>query len=156
LMNRFFLFSIGLLVLIFFIAFFWKPMKEGFDSGLGLLDTVGTYPNSLVDRMLTFYPSTHRLGVSDVSSTDVWWRNPSFVEGSYKQITNNLRYQNNPDNGRSTPIEFSFALYDNNQLASNYTYPLPPTPNCSEGVRVNYFQSYPSLMPFYNNDNILY
>jgi len=152
-MNRFSI--IGLLVLtlfIFFIAFFGKSMKEGFDS----IDTVGTYPNSLVDRMLTFYPSTNRLGVSDVSSTDVWWKYPSFVEGSYKQITNNLKYQNNPDNGRSTPIEFSFALYDNNQLASNYTYPLPPATNCSEGVRVNYFQSYPSLMPFYNTDNILY
>ena len=60
--------------------------------------------------------------------------------GSYAQITNNLRYRNNPDDGQCRRSEFCGALYKDNQLMSNISKPLGPVPD-TPGTRVGYFRT---------------
>lgn len=96
------------------------------------------------------YPLTGRKTVSDKNYNDIWWEYPIFKEGSYKQITNNLRYYNNPDEGICIRADFCNALYDYKKVKSNYVLPLPPVslPNKNKGesARVNYYWAQPDLL----------
>ena len=105
------------------------------------LEEAGNYPVS-EDKPILYkeYPYTGRKTVSDNTASDVWWHYPIFTEGSYAQITNNLKYQRNPDNGTCVDSEFCGVLYKDNQEASNITVPLPPVAD-GEGVRVGYFRT---------------
>jgi hypothetical protein len=86
----------------------------------------------------------------------MWWHYPIFEVGSYKQITNNLRYPNNPDTGRCMPAELCGTLYKEKQLKSNYIEPLPPVDPRS-GTRVGYFTTNINMLPFRTDEpNILY
>jgi hypothetical protein len=89
----------------------------------------------------------------------MWWHYPTFSLGSYKQITNNIRYPNNPDIGRCTPGSMCGALYHEKYLGSNYVTPLPPV-NSMSGTRVGYFTTDEQLidsLPFRTDmQNILY
>lgn len=76
--------------------------------------------------------------ITDNQYNNIWWRYPSLKVGSYKQITNNIRYSNNPDNGKISPPEFSGAFYKDHQSKSNYTKLLPPAPLYNR-KRVNYY-----------------
>lgn len=102
------------------------------------------------------YPSTGRNSISNNSANDIWWHYPIFKVGSYDQITNNIRYPNNPDEGTCMPASMCGALYKEKQLKSNYVKPLPPiNPEC--GTRVGYFTTDINLLPYRNNmSNILY
>jgi hypothetical protein len=133
--------------------------KDGF-SNYNLEGAMGpSYPNSdLLSDLLVkdFYPPTGRLGISNNGSAQTWWHYPTFTLGSYKQITNNIRYSNNPDLGSCMPDSMCGALYHERQLKSNYIKPLPPlNPNC--GTRVGYFDTYINLLPVRTDtQNILY
>jgi hypothetical protein len=121
------------------ISKFTLSKNESFSNyGLG---EAGIYPIS-EDKPLVYesYPYTGRKTVSDNNASDVWWHYPIFTEGSYAQITNNLRYQRNPDNGICVGSEFCGALYKDNQQETNYTYPLPPVAD-GGGLRVGYFRT---------------
>jgi hypothetical protein len=121
------------------ISKFTPLINESFSNyGLG---EAGIYPIS-EDKPLVYesYPYTGRKTVSDNNASDVWWHYPIFTEGSYAQITNNLRYQRNPDNGICVGSEFCGALYKDNQEETNYTYPLPPVAD-GEGLRIGYFRT---------------
>jgi hypothetical protein len=73
---------------------------------------------------------------------DIWWNYPTFRVGSYTQITNNLKYPNNPDDGQCRPAEFCNVLYNDHQIASNISQPLPPAPSVtSDSVRVGYYST---------------
>jgi hypothetical protein len=102
------------------------------------------------------YPLKEKIGVSNDTANKIWWHYPTFEVGSYAQITNNLKYPNNPDVGRCTATEFCGSIYDEYQKKSNYIKPLPPIdPNC--GTRVGYFTTGINLLPFRNDiQNILY
>ena len=64
-----------------------------------------------------------------------------FKLGSYKQITNNLKYYDNPDNGTCIRADFCGALYKNKKdTNTNITLPLPPV---KQGLRVGYFITEP-------------
>ena len=116
-----------------------SPFKENFSNYT--LAEAGEYPKSdVLPLVSTSYPYTGRHTVSDNTASDVWWYYPIFTEGSYAQITNNLKYQRNPDNGTCVDSEFCGVLYKDNQQASNITLPLPPVGN-GEGVRVGYFRT---------------
>lgn len=102
------------------------------------------------------YPLTGRKGISNNNAYNIWWHYPVFKVGSYDQITNNIRYSNNPDEGTCMPASMCGALYKEKQLKTNYVKPLPPVnPDC--GTRIGYFTTDINLLPYRNDmSNILY
>jgi len=87
------------------------------------------------------YETTHNKNVTANNIRDIWWQYPIFNVGSYAQITNNLRYRKNPDDGECRTSEFCNAMYyDNEHVKSNLVDPLPPAPLIDESkVRINYY-----------------
>ena len=130
--------------------------NEGF-SNYYLGSTDGIYPSSQTDVLVQdTYPITGKNSVSNDGSNEIWWHYPIFEVGSYDQITNNIRYPNNPDTGRCMPANFCGALYKEKQLKSNYVEPLPPVDPTS-GTRIGYFTSDVNMLPFRTDvPNILY
>lgn len=115
------------------------------------------YPFSETDVLLQdSYPVTGKSGVSVDQGSKIWWHYPIFEVGSYDQITNNIRFSNNPDTGKCMPAEVCGALYKDSQNQSNYVYPLPPVkPEC--GSRVNYYYTPTNFNSFRaDTENILY
>jgi len=106
------------------------------------LSEAGSFPSNVDTAALLYdeYPSTGRKTVSNNSYGDIWWYYPIFGVGSYAQITNNLRYRRNPDDGECRTAEFCGALYKDNQIASNIVTPLPPVPE-TPGTRINYYRT---------------
>jgi hypothetical protein len=130
--------------------------SEGF-SNYYLGSTNGIYPSSQIDVLVQdTYPITGKNGVSNDGANKIWWRYPIFEVGSYKQITNNIRYPNNPDTGRCMPSNFCGTLYKDKILKSNYVEPLPPV-NPESGTRVGYFTTDINMLPFRTDEpNVLY
>jgi|LauGreSBDMM110SN_4_FD.fasta_scaffold06733_1 hypothetical protein len=128
---------------------------EGFQSDV--LATNHKFPQEVDGVLLKGdYPLTGRNVVSNNSASTIWWHYPIFKVGSYAQITNNLKYPNNPDDGQCMPAEFCGSLYrESPGMPSNYVEPLGPVPDCP-GARVNYYTTQPNLLPFKNPGNILY
>jgi hypothetical protein len=104
---------------------------------------MGRYPSSLTNFLLEDnFPIRQNPGVLDKDGLEqaskMWWHYPVFKVGSYAQITNNIRYSNNPDVGSCTGEDLCGTIYKNIKNKSNYVHPLPPLkPNC--GTRVGYF-----------------
>lgn len=150
-----------ILVLAIGLPLFFKikdslKKSEGF-SNYALDGDMGAYPASQTDVLLQdSYPRINRYGITNNTSSDIWWHYPIFTLGSYSQITNNIRYPNNPDEGTCEPASMCGSLYHEKQLMTNYVKPLPPIdPNC--GTRVGYFTTNENLLPFRTNTpNILY
>jgi len=115
------------------------------------------YPVSLNNVLVEdVYPIHSKSGVSEKSGHDIWWHYPIFEVGSYKQITNNLKYPNNPDDGRCMPAEFCGALYKNHQDHSNVSTVLPPV-DMNSGLRINYYTTPETMFAFsQDSPNILY
>lgn len=136
--------------------------KESFlnnDSSLG--NDMGSYPSALTNFFLKdSFPIRQNPGVLDKDGSEqaskMWWHYPIFKQGSYAQITNNIRYPNNPDIGICTSEDLCGTIYKNRQNQSNYTKPLPPiNPTC--GTRVGYFNTGINLLPFRTDiPNVLY
>jgi len=129
---------------------------EGY-SNLTLESSIGEIPASEEEVLVQdTYPITGRNGISNNGASDIWWHYPVFELGSYKQITNNIRYPDNPDEGTCMPASMCGALYRDKKLGSNIVTPLPPVnPMC--GTRVGYFSTNKNLLPFKSNfQNILY
>jgi len=133
--------SICLSILIFLILISSFFYKEGYSNNLELIP--GTYPQSTeIPLLKDSYPLTGRKTVTNNSDANIWWHYPTFKVGSYTQITNNLKYPNNPDVGQCRPAEFCGALYKEHQIASNISQPLPPSPSVTtESVRVGYYST---------------
>ena len=150
-----------ILVLAIGLPLFFK-IKESFKKreayeNYTLDGAMGGFPSAQTDLLVQdFYPRINRYGISNNNSSDIWWHFPTFKLGSYAQITNNIRYPNNPDEGTCMPASMCGALYHEKQLKTNYIKPLPPVnPNC--GTRVGYFTTNKNLMPFRTDvPNILY
>jgi hypothetical protein len=89
------------------------------------------------------YPLTDSQAITANSITDVWWQRPVFQVGSYAQITNNLRYRKNPDDGECTTIDFCDSLYKDIKNKNNHLYPLKPVPThlTNKEKRVNYYST---------------
>jgi len=143
--------SIGIIcllviILIIFIGSNYNlvAFKEGYKNN-DLTDP-GLYPSNVDAYGLLFdeYPSKNSKLTSNNSYPDIWWYYPIFGVGSYAQITNNLRYRRNPDDGECRTAEFCGALYRDNQVASNIIKPLPPVPD-TPGTRVNYYRTQENL-----------
>jgi hypothetical protein len=153
------LISFLFLLIVVALPLFYKQYflnSEGF-SNYYLGSTDGMYPSSQTDVLVQdTYPITGKNGVSNDGSNKIWWHYPIFEVGSYKQITNNIRYPYNPDTGRCMPANFCGALYKDKHLKSNYTEQLPPV-NPTAGTRVGYFTTDVNMLPFRTDEpNVLY
>ena len=129
---------------------------EGY-SNYSLDEAMGSYPSSQTDILVQdTYPRINRNGISNNTSNDIWHNYPISTLGSYEQITNNIKYPDNPDEGTCMPASMCGALYHKKYLMSNYVEPLPPVnPDC--GTRVGYFTTNENLLPFRTDvPNILY
>lgn len=145
----------GFLLFLFIAFWIFKGSVEGFQPDVLAINQ--KFPQE-VDAVLLKgdYPLTGRMGVSNNSASTIWWHYPIFQVGSFAQITNNLRYPNNPDDGQCMPAEFCGSLYkEKPNMPSNYIEPLEPVPD-SSGARVNYYTTESNLLPFKNPGNILY
>ncbi len=145
----------SLFVLILFmcaalVPYFYIQLKpyfslEGFQSyNLEKMDIVSQtngYPltenNVLIQDS---YRISGKNGVTKDQGSKIWWHYPIFKVGSFKQLTNNLRYYNNPDTGNCMAADFCGTLYKDKKNKSNIVLPLPPVAP-SNGVRVNYYSS---------------
>ena len=132
---------------------FFENYQNYQNQGKGNLEDPDVASNILVEDS---YPWTGRKGISNNDANSIWWHYPIFEVGSYDQITNNIRYPNNPDEGTCMPASMCGALYKEKQLKSNYITPLPPVDPTS-GTRVGYFTTDINLLPFRTDvPNILY
>lgn len=150
------IFLIVIMVLGLYLAPF-IPNIEGF-SGLYELTTPGNFPNSVDQAILDDYPKIGKNQTSNNNYSDIWWNYPVFQLGSFKQLTNNLRYHYNPDEGTCVRADFCGAIYNNKQnTKSNIINPLPPAEE-GPGARVGYFRTEPNELYFSipTNENILY
>lgn len=147
------------LIIITFIPLYFSNSNNNNNIGIKENYTnlgVGNYPTSENDVLLQdSFPITGKNGVSTNSSSTNWWHYPKLPLSSYKQITNNLKYYNNPDNGSSTPPEFSGALYKEYQIKKNLNDTLPPVEQTC-GSRINYYNSPVNLLTYRNTTSILY
>jgi len=130
----------GIIFLILILVLNLYKKIEGF-SGMYDLSTPGTFPKSVSQAILNDYPLINKNETSNNNYNQIWWHYPVFKLGSYKQVTNNLKYYDNPDNGTCVRADFCGALYKNKQdTKSNITLPLPPV---QQGLRVGYFITEP-------------
>lgn len=154
-----FLILIIILALGLPLIFNFQNIYENF-TNYSLDQAMGNFPDAQTRVLVQdTYPPIGKNKLSNETSSDMWWHYPIFTLGSYDQITNNIRYSNNPDIGRCTPGSMCGALYHEKKLESNYVKPLPPVnPNC--GTRVGYFTTDEQLvdsLPFRTDiQNILY
>jgi hypothetical protein len=112
----------------------------------------GAFPQSVDVPLLTGdYQYTGHKYVSDDNYSDIWWHYPIFREGSYAQITNNLRYYKNPDEGTCVRAEFCGTLYKDQKNKSNIVLPLPEAPE-GEGPRVGYYRTDVNVFPHTTNN----
>ncbi len=129
---------------------------EGY-SNYSLAGAMGNFPDAQTKVLVQdTYPPIGKNEISNDTAADIWWHYPTFEVGSYDQITNNIRYPNNPDIGRCTPASMCGALYHEKKTGSNYIEQLPPV-NPDSGTRVGYFTTDENLLPFRTDTpNILY
>ena len=128
-------------------------------SNYHLDQAIGDVPNSQTSVLVQdTYPSIKRNELSTNSANDIWWYKPVFKLGSFKQITNNIKYPNNPDEGTCMPSSMCGSLYHDTQKVDNYTKILPPV--TGEGTRVGYFTTNTRLIddiPYQTDpQNVLY
>ena len=159
-MNKFLYLILLILIAIILPLFLNYYNKfEGF-TNINLSQSLGDYPNSQTEILVQdTYPAIGKNEISNNNSSNIWWHYPIFKLGSYKQITNNIRYPNNPDEGTCMPASMCGALYREKFLQSNYINQLQPVnPEC--GTRVGYFSANSQLidsLPYRTNlKNILY
>jgi hypothetical protein len=106
---------------------------------------------------LDSFPLTGNKGTSNKNYSDIWKEYPEFSQSSFKQMTNNLRYVNNPDEGTCIRADMCNALYKNKKHKSNIITQLPPAEE-GPGARVGYYRTEPNELFFSipDNENILY
>lgn len=141
-----FIFIIGIIGIL--IIVFNKNMSsvENY-SNYDLACSTGGFPFSQTNTLLQdTYPITKRNGVSNDEASKIWFHYPIFEVGSYDQITNNIKYPNNPDTGRCMPADMCGTLYKEINT-SNYIYPLPPAKITSD-ARINYYNSKIDMLPY--------
>ena len=153
-MNTF-LFLFAILALGLFFAPILKI--EGFSTNKQDLETPGIFPVSVDKPILDSFPLIGKGTVSNMNYSEIWKNYPEFSKSSYEQLTNNLRYVNNPDEGTCIRADMCNALYKKIKNKSNIVKPLPPAEE-GPGARVGYYRSEPNLLAYSipDNENILY
>lgn len=115
--------------------------KEGFSNYSLEESSQNKYPESQTNLLVqNTYQPIGKNQLSNNTSADIWQDYPVFPLGSYEQITNNIRYQDNPDEGICMPASMCGALYHDKNTGNNVIQPLPPVKK-SCGTRVGYFNT---------------
>ncbi len=140
------------------LVFNIPPIFEGY-SNYKSNQAMGDYPNAQTEVLVQdTYPPIGKNQLSDNTASDIWREYPIFTLGSYEQITNNIRYPDDPDEGTCMPASMCGALYEKKIIGSNIVNPLPPASN--SGTRIGYFTTNEQLvdsLPFDSEGpNILY
>jgi hypothetical protein len=164
-MNNTFIKSSLFLLFILVVGLYLAPMYqnnfEGFKGNKryknDILSVSGEFPRSVDKPILDDFPLTNSNGISNNNASDIWQDYPVFGLGSFDQITNNIRYNRNPDDGKCSRAEFCGALYRDIKHPSNEILALPAAEEGS-GARVGYYRSEPNTLFFSipTNENILY
>ena len=148
---------IGLLALLYALKLKQNQVGSLLESFVGHdLAKDNQYPDT-EDKVLLDgdYPTLNKKGVSTNTVETIWQNYPIFQVGSYAQVTNNIRYPLNPDDGQCRPAEFCGALYGDKTGQPKTNVVLPPVPE-SPFARVGYYNTDDNLLPFKNEGNILY
>jgi len=105
------------------------------------LDESGAFPGAVTTVLLAdTYPTTTRNESGNSDYKDVYTQYPQFSVRNTQNITNNIRYPQNPEIGKAIPAEFNNTFYKTKSQGNNYADMLPPAPLVSaNSVRVNYF-----------------
>jgi len=142
---------------IYLVATYTNPFKRFESFTTNVANTPGIFPASVDKAILNDYPLIGKNEVSKDTASDIWWHYPSLPVASFKQVTNNLRYRYNPDNGTCSRSEFCGALYHDIDNKTNIVTPLPEAQE-GAGARVGYYRSEPNELYFSipTNENILY
>ena len=139
-------FLLGLLIIVVISSFIINKsyFQEGYDNYLANHDMLRTSESGPI--LADSYPFTGKKTVSDNNYDTRWKDYPVYEVGSYAQLTNNLRYWKNPDESQCRTPEFCNALYDDIQIDSNISKPLPPAPSVdNDNIRVNYYTTNKNL-----------
>ena len=156
---KFYTSGIMFLLIILILGLFLAPVikREGYINLKQVELLPGDYPRTDDLPILDDYPYTGRKEASNYNSSEIWKYYPIFPAGDYRQITNNLRYWRNPDDGECSRADMCGALYKSIKNKSNYVHPLPPAEE-GAGARVGYFRSNPNKLYWSipDNENILY
>lgn len=137
----FIILTILLLVIFFFPLMTNKEFrKENFMNRRQLLEGA-EYPKSDETPILDSYPFTKYKIVDKDDYSSNWKYYPVFTVGSYEQITNNLKYYKNPDNGLCAPAELCGDFYRDIHTKSNIIKPLPPVQENPSKIRVNFYNT---------------
>ena len=168
-MNNTFIKSILFLLFILIAGLYLAPMQEMLEGFKGykryksdVLTVPGEFPRSVDKPILDDFPLIGGNQVSTNSASTIWQDYPVFgigpyVKNAFKQITNNIRYSRNPDDGKCSRAEFCGALYHDAKHQSNEIKQLPVAEE-GPGARVGYYRSEPNALFFSipTNENILY
>jgi len=102
--------------------------------------------NNQSTHLLNSFPINKRKVVDSDNYAHNWIYYPIFSLGSYSQITNNLKYYKNPDDGDCAPAELCGDFYHDRNIKplTNYIKPLPPVPD-TPGIRIGYFRTQNNL-----------
>ena len=144
-MTDIYFLSIVLVVIIISSFIVNKSMfQEGYSNHLANQGTFRTSESGPI--LLDSYPSTKKNTVSNNNYDSRWQDYPVFGVGSFAQITNNLRYWKNPDESPCRTPEFCNALYNDKDIKSNISTPLPPAPAVDDNnIRINYYTTNKNL-----------
>lgn len=145
------------LLIILSLTLFLAPLIKNLEGFASKIDTTGIYPTSVNKAILDTYPQIGKNEVSKDNYGQIWYNYPVFPVGSYEQITNNLRYFKNPDNGTCRNADFCGAFYRDKKNVSNVITPLGEAEE-GPGARVGYYRTEPNKLYYSipNNENILY
>jgi len=120
------------------LVFNFSNIYEGY-SNYSLDQATGNFPDAQTKVLVQdTYPPIGKNQLSNNTSNDIWMDYPIVSLGSYDQITNNIKYPDNPDEGTCMPASMCGALYYDKNIGKNYVKPLPPV-NTDCGTRVGYF-----------------
>ena len=135
------------MVILFAVYFIYSITTTSKKEGLANfnLNSAGDYPHTVDDPILDSFKHTGHKYASNDNSSGIWWYYPTFEVGSYEQITNNLRYRNNPDEGTCSRADMCGALYRRKKNKSNITVPLSEAKE-GAGSRVNYYRAKPNTL----------
>jgi hypothetical protein len=159
-MNKiYFLLLLIILALGLPFIFNYENLYENF-SNYSLDKATGNLPDAQTKVLVQdTYPAIGKNQISTNEANDIWFKYPIFELGSYEQITNNIKYPDNPDEGTCMPASMCGALYHDKHIGNNDIKPLPPVKTDS-GTRVGYFTTNEQLvdnLPFRTDmQNILY
>lgn len=149
-MNKTILF-LFLAIICINIAVFSAQRVEGFT----LNQASGTIKESNSLLVQDSYPPISRGTISNNDANRIWRNYPIFELGSYAQVTNNIRFPDNPDEGTCMPASMCGAMYHKK------TYlPECNAPPSNDKTRVGFFSTDETIitsLPYRSKtNNILY